>query len=155
MYVTDPDCQVAETIIIEEAPPSCASTIASTPSTSGTIQSEQSYFRFPPRADLVDVTNNVSQTSYLCDVTNDVTNEDSAYFSCPSNQYTPSIPPTPSTASSVDSSSPHIPSFLKQGLKHTIQARRLQEGKGMLKVEFKEPEPECVSIHSCLKQFGL
>ena len=142
-YCTDPDCQVAETVIIE-APPS-EPTLDSTPSTSGTTFSEPSYFKFPPTVDLGDLVSNMSQTSYLDDVTNDVTEDDSAYLSCSSSQYSPSIPPTPSTASSVVSNSSHIPSFLKQGLQYTIQSRRLQKGKGLLEVEFKEPEPEKVS----------
>lgn len=131
----DPDCQVAETITIEALPNEPSSD--STPSTSGTTQSEPNYFKFPA-VDINEFITNMPETTYLDDVTED----ESAYLSCSSSQYSPTVPPTPSTASSVDSNSSHIPSFLKQGLKRTIQSRRLQEGKGMLEVEFKEPEPE-------------
>ena len=141
---TDPDCQVAETITIEALPNEPSSD--STPSTSGTTQSESNYFKFPA-VDINEFITNMPETTYLDDVTED----ESAYLSCSSSQYSPTVPPTPSTASSVDSNSSHIPSFLKQGLKQTIQSRRLQEGKGMLEVEFKEPEPECVSRCPSLK----
>ena len=84
----------------------------------------------------------MTEASYLEDVIDD----DPAYLSCSSSQYSPgTVPPTPSTASSTDSASSHIPTFLKHGLKMSIQARRMQEGKGELKVEFRSPEPEIVS----------
>lgn len=129
----DDNCQVAETIVIETQP-----TIQTdTPSTSGSIQSEPQFFKFP-EVNLTDFINEITESGYQEEVV-----EDESYLSCSSSQYSPStIPPTPSTASSVDSNSSHIPSFLKEGLKNTIQSRRMQEGKGVLKVEFREPEPE-------------
>ena len=85
----------------------------------------------------------ISEASYL----EDAIDEDTGYLSCSSSQYSPrTMPPTPSTASSVDSNSSHIPSFLKQGLKMSIQARRKQEGKGELTVDFRPPPPEQVSV---------
>lgn len=136
MDLLDDDCHVVgETVVIETEPEDQTCT----PSTSGTTQSEPVFFKFPA-VDINDFMSNMTEHSYL----DDVIDEDS-YLSCSSSQYSPTgtIPPTPSTASSVDSnSSPHIPTFLKQGLKNTIQSRRMQEGKGLLKVEFREPEPE-------------
>ena len=76
-----------------------------------------------------------------------------APFSPSSPSYS-SVPPTPGTASSLDSSSANIPSFVKEGLKFAIRNKREKEGKGDLKIEFIPPPPEQVN-DSQLSFFSL
>lgn len=133
------DCQVHEAAVIEvqTQETSCTPPTSCTPSTSYTSQSE-SVFMFPDTCETVEITDLISDvkgSTYLED-------DEASYLSCSSSQYSPSLPPTPSTASSTDSNSSHIPTFLKQGLKNSIQNKRLQLGKAPLRVEFRKPEPE-------------
>jgi hypothetical protein len=149
---------VAETVEIPQETPSTSGSFLSTSESSDTSSNQQLVFQFPePGSDqfsTIDI-GFLTEVSDFNDVTfvEETTETDSLYSSAssctvPFSPTSPSystVPPTPDTASSLDSSSSNIPSFVKEGLKFAIKSKREKQGKGDLKVEFVPPPPEQVN----------
>lgn len=169
MDILTDDCQVvevvAETVEIPQETPSTSGSFLSTSESSDTSSNQQLVFQFPePGPDQFSTIDLgfLTEVSDFNDVTfvEETTETDSLYSSAssctvPFSPTSPSystVPPTPDTASSLDSGSSNIPSFVKEGLKFAIKSKREKQGKGDLKVEFVPPPPEQLTEEEEMKR---
>ena len=145
-FTAEDICVPSEEVVIETAEIPIQDT---SPSTSGSDMQQQLVFHFPPNFE------NESFQSLLesddINIESDIPASSPSTPFSPGSSYTESLPPpTPDTASSMDSVASHIPTFLRNGLKSSILEKRRRAGKDEIKVEFLPPPPEQVLENNIL-----
>jgi len=149
-YLADDTCVPCEEVV-EEVIMANNELPQETPSTSD-YEQQQLVFQFPPYLETESFQTLLLESEPEANVPQI---SPSSPFSPTSSysSYADSLPPpTPDTASSMDSVSSHIPTFLKHGLKSAILEKRKREGKGAIQVEFRPPEPEKLTAEEELKR---